>query len=66
MGSIPILDCRLVLMMETVGDVHEEMGCTVRGDTPKLVGDYILALSYDVDKDSRCSVKTLTPALERL
>jgi len=38
-GSIPILGCLSVLVIGRVEDVHEEMGSTVRRNTPKLVGD---------------------------
>jgi hypothetical protein len=68
-GSIPILGCLSVLLIERVGDVHEEMGSTVGRDTSELVGDYISAWAHEMIEmsgDSRCSVKTLTPALERL
>jgi hypothetical protein len=68
-GSIPILAYLSVLVTERAGDVHEEMGSTVRGDTPELVGDYISVWAHEMIErsgDSRCSVKTLTPALERL
>jgi hypothetical protein len=68
-GSIPILGCLSVLAAGRVGDVHEEMGSTVGRDTSELVGDYISASPHVMisgSGDSRCSVKTLTPALERL
>jgi hypothetical protein len=68
-GSIPIPGCLSVLVSERAGDVHEEMGSTVGRDTSKLVGDYISAWvqeMIEMSGDSRCSVKTLTPALERL
>lgn len=42
-GSIPILGCLSVLVIEGVEDLHEEMGSTVGRDTSKLVGDYISA-----------------------
>jgi hypothetical protein len=68
-GSIPILGCLSVLVIEGVEDLHEEMGSTVGRDTSELVGDYTSACAQEVIEmsgDSRCSVKTLTPALERL
>jgi hypothetical protein len=46
--------------------VHEQMGSTIRRDASQFMSDYLSVWQHRPEGDLRCSVKTLTPALERL